>query len=319
MRLVSRWRIWTLLAASVVPVACTPPEPRPAVVQAQAGPARPEFLPGPLPGMRFVALPAGTFQMGSSESEILHWKQKPPVSFMAEFGFTVHQWPEWLAGESPRHAVTLDAFQLMTTEVTQAQWQAVMGANPAVFKGDDLPVVNVSWLDAQAFISALDARDPGHRYRLPTEAEWEYACRAGSAGRWCCGDESAPLGDFAWFWRNCGDSLLAGNWSSQRIRANHGGLHPVGLKQPNAWGLHDMHGNAFEWCQDWFDAYDASARTNPAGPASGARRVLRGGSWRGSALHLRCAVRGRRDPAVALDHLGFRLCRTPVAGTRTGP
>lgn len=311
MRPVTRLRIWTLILAGVVLAACTPPEPRPAAAPAQAAPAAPALQVGPLPGMVFAALPAGTFQMGSDTAEIRFWQQKPPVAFMAEFGFTVHEWPEWLAGESPRHAVTLDAFQLMTTEVTQAQWRAVMGRNPSGIPGDSLPVVNVSWLDAQAFSAELDKRDPAHRYRLPSEAEWEYACRAGSSGRWCCGDEPATLGDYAWFWRNSGDNALDGKWSDQRIRANHGRLHAVGSRRPNVWGLHDMHGNALEWCGDWYAAYGDSARANPVGPPQGARRVLRGGGWRGAALHLRSAVRGRRDPAAALDHLGFRLVRTP--------
>jgi formylglycine-generating enzyme required for sulfatase activity len=223
---------------------------------------------GPLPGMRFVALPGGTFTMGSPASEAGRYADEVP------------------------HQVTLSPFAIMTTEVTQAQWQAVMGTNPSIYKGADRPVESVSWHDVQEFIRQLNRRDPGHDYRLPTEAEWEYACRAGSTGRWCFGDDEGRLGEYAWYAANAG-----------------GETRKVALKRPNAWGLYDMHGNVWEWCSDWYGPYGSSVR-DPQGPGSGSYRVLRGGYWYSSAAALRCARRYSVTPSSAYNYIGFRLCRT---------
>jgi formylglycine-generating enzyme required for sulfatase activity len=223
---------------------------------------------GPLSGMRFVTLPAGTFQMGEPEAV------------------------QGNSGSGKQRMVSLSSFEMQTTEVTQAQWRIIMGTNPSKFKGDDRPVESVSWLDVQRFIKRLNQRDPGEGYRLPTEAEWEYACRAGSNGRWCFGDSQNSLPDFAWFDSN---SEVA--------------THPVGQKKPNAWGLHDLHGNVNEWCSDWFAGYSSFSTNNPHGAESGSYRVIRGGGWNSDAEALRCASRAYLVPSFSRRHLGFRLCR----------
>ncbi|MEN3333039.1 MAG: hypothetical protein V7641_2404 [Blastocatellia bacterium] len=212
----------------------------------------------------FVPLPAGEFMMGSENGS---------------------------AAEKPVHRVRLSRpFEMGKYEVTQAQWEAVMGNNPSYFKGSNRPVEQVSWHDVQEFIEKLNALNDGYVYRLPTEAEWEYACRAGSNG-----DYSGKLDAMAW----------CDNNSDQMS-------HPVGAKQPNAWGLYDMHGNVFEWCQDWYDNnYAESPSLDPQGPASGSFRVKRGGSWAFPAAFSRSAARDLYSPGYRFNFLGFRLVRTP--------
>jgi formylglycine-generating enzyme required for sulfatase activity len=182
--------------------------------------------------------------------------------------------------------------------VTNAQWQSVMGSVPSNWKDSDHPVEQVSWEDAVAFCTKLsampDERAVGREYRLPTEAEWEYACRAGSTTTYSFGDDESLLGDFAWF---------SSNSNAQ--------THPVGGKRPNAWGLHGMHGNVFEWCSDWSGDYPSGAATDPRGPSEGSIRVFRGGSWRHSAGGCRSADRFRGDPSGRSSLLGFRLALSP--------
>jgi formylglycine-generating enzyme required for sulfatase activity len=195
------------------------------------------------------------------------------------------------ADEKPVHRVRISRpFEMGKYEVTQAQWEAVTGSNPSYFKGADLPVERVSWDDAQQFIQKLNAQNDGHIYRLPTEAEWEYACRAGSTG-----DYAGNLDAMGWYDKNSGHKT-----------------NPVGQKQPNAWGLYDMHGNVWEWCQDWYgeNYYAQSPGADPQGPASGSGRVTRGGGWIGPAAHCRSAFR-IRNAAGFRYILGFRLARTP--------
>ena len=168
--------------------------------------------------------------------------------------------------------------------VTQEQWEDVMGSNPATSRGRRSPVETVSWDDCQEFIRKLNARFPHPGplpegegvFRLPTEAQWEYACRAGSTTRYCFGDDESGLGEYAWYDANSG-----------------GKTHPVGEKKPNAWGLYDMHGNVWEWCQDWYDGgyYAKSPTDDPTGPAAGSYRVIRGGSWFDPARGCRSADR----------------------------
>ena len=222
-------------------------------------------------GMHFKLIPAGTFMMGSS---------------LAEAGDE---------DEHPQHQVTLSQpFYLQTTPVTQGQWQQVMGDNPASFHecGEDCPVENVSWEEVQEFIKKLNQLEETDKYRLPTEAEWEYAGRAGTTGRFCCGDKETDLKNFAWYEAN-----------------SEGSTHPVGRLRPNAWGLYDMHGNVFEWCQDWFGEYPPGPVIDPQGPASGEHRVLRGGSWNSAAEDVRCAYRLRLNPSYRYQHEGFRVAR----------
>ena len=191
--------------------------------------------------------------------------------------------------ERPPHEVTLSrGFWIGTHPVTQAQWQGVMGSNPSTFKGADLPVETVSWDDCQRFLSKLNAQG-GEAFRLPTEAEWEYACRGGSTG-----ETHENLEASAWYWENSGKTT-----------------HPVGQKVPNAWGLYDMTGNVTEWCQDWYGkSYSsASPAVDPPGPPSGSSRVIRGGSFVHEAHRIRYAYRADAPPSTRGYDLGLRLVR----------
>lgn len=256
----------------------TTTEPTPLVVQKAADVAM-----GPLPSMpptdgktfisstlgaKFTLIPAGTFTMGSPSTEEGRY-----------------------AGEI-QHRVTISrSFYMQTTEVTQGQWRQVMGSNPSHFIscGDDCPVENISWNDVQEFIRKLNSREGKGKYRLPTEAEWEYAVRAGS--------EDARYGDIdsiAWYYRNANQKT-----------------HSVGQKRPNAWGLYDMLGNVKEWCQDWYGYYTANSVTDPEGPSSGSNRVVRGGAFDDSASSARAATRNDYIPdRGGYVTVGFRLLRT---------
>jgi len=220
-------------------------------------------------GMEFVLIPAGTFQMGSNDSDAYD-------------------------NEKPVHTVRItQPFYLGKYEVTQGQWQAVMGNNPSKFTGDpNRPVEHVSWDDVQEFVRRLNSREGGAMYRLPTEAEWEYAARAETTTRWSFGDDVGQLGRYAWHDQNAG-----------------GQTHPVGQLQPNSWGLYDMHGNVWEWVQDWYGGYASGTAVDPAGPSSGSIRVNRGGSWIDSARYCRSAPRIRGAPGDRIVYLGFRLLR----------
>ena len=192
--------------------------------------------------------------------------------------------------EKPVHRVTLtNNYYIGKYEVTQALWQTVMGSNPSRFKGDILPVESVSWNDCQDFISKLNSLT-GKRFRLPTEAEWEYAARGGKKNRGCQYSGSNTLGEAAWYTDNSGPKT-----------------HAVGTKQPNELGIYDMAGNVWEWCQDWYDSYSSSPQTNPTGAVSGSGRVDRGGSWGYSAGFCRSSCRGYVTPGDRYFNLGFRL------------
>ncbi len=190
-----------------------------------------------------------------------------------------------------------EGFYIHTTEVTQGQWEAVMGNNPSVFKtcGDDCPVENVSWNDVQAFIQRLNQMEGTDKYRLPSEAEWEYACRAGSTTSFYYGNDEAMLGEYAWYDKNCREQT-----------------HPVGRKKPNAWGLYDMHGNVWEWCQDWErEDYTSGHSVNTERPSSGSNRVLHGGGWGSLAERCRALYHFSLPPFGRHGSVGFRLARTP--------
>jgi formylglycine-generating enzyme required for sulfatase activity len=185
-------------------------------------------------------------------------------------------------------------------EVTQRQWEAVVGTNPSRFRGPNNPVDNVSWDDCQDFLKKLNekAATRGGEFRLPTEAEWEYACRAGSQTKWCFGDDPSRLKEYAWYLDNVHGAV-------------GGTTQPVGRKKANAWGLYDMHGNVREWCADWYDEkyYGSSPQEHPRGPSERSYRVGRGGSWCNNAGFCRSARRGGRGPSVRTHDLGFRLAR----------
>ena len=190
--------------------------------------------------------------------------------------------------EKPVHKVTLTkGYWLGKYEVTQAQWQSVMESNRSSFSGDDRPVENVSWNDCSEFVKKVNAVLGLDVVRLPTEAEWEYACRAGTTGDF---GGTGLLAEMGWYCDNSGRET-----------------HPVGQKKANNWGFHDMHGNVWEWCNDWFGDY-GNATTDPTGPASGVLRVLRGGSWRNFARYCRSAYRYRYTPDDRDSNGGFRLC-----------
>ncbi len=232
--------------------------------------------------LELVLIPAGDFMMGSPKSD----------DNAAE-------------DEKPQHRVGITrAFHLGKYPVTQEQWQAVMGSNPSHFHGPKNPVEKVSWDDCQKFLDKLTSKSAGASgvFMLPTEAQWEYACRATSATRYCFGDDESQLGEYAWYGGELGSKT-----------------RPVGQKEPNAWGLYDMHGNVWEWCQDWYDSQYYRKSYNrgrivdedPAGPATGSYRVCRGGGWAYAAAYCRSAFRFYFNPAIRINSLGFRVCAVP--------
>lgn len=205
--------------------------------------------------------------------------------------------------EGPQHEVTIGrGFYLGKCELTQGQWQQAMGTTPwvgwdNVEEGPDYPAPCLSWDDVQAFVHLLNEAAGDSLYRLPTEAEWEYACRAGSRATWSFGDDESRLGDYAWYRDN--------SWDLGEEYA-----HPTGTRLPNPWGLCDMHGNLWEWCGDWwYDSYPSSAQIDPAGPASGTARVMRGGNLHNKTRFTRSAMRGYAAPEYAAYNIGARLVR----------
>jgi formylglycine-generating enzyme required for sulfatase activity len=197
--------------------------------------------------------------------------------------------------EKPVHKVTLSDFYIGKFQVTQAQWKAIMGDNPSAFIGDDHLVEKVSWNDVQEFIKKLNEKT-GQKYRLPTEAEWEYAALGGQKSRGFKYAGSDNLNEVAWYDENSGSKT-----------------HPVGQKKPNELGLYDMSGNVYEWCADWYgsDYYKNSPKNNPTGPVNGSSRVMRGGSWYSRADRCRVSSRGSCTPDFRCYFIGFRLLRTP--------
>ena len=198
-----------------------------------------------------------------------------------------------------RQPVTLTRdFWLGKYEVTQAEYAALMGKNPSHFQGDsNRPVEKLSWFDAEAYCAAVSAREQqagrlpaGYEYRLPTEAEWEYACRAGTTNWFSFGDDALAADAFAWTLENSESTT-----------------HPIGLKRPNSWGLCDMHGNVWEWCRDWFAPYSTNPVVDPVGPATGKFKVFRGGGWNQEIQFARAANRFMMSPSNGIYFVGFRL------------
>jgi formylglycine-generating enzyme required for sulfatase activity len=213
-------------------------------------------------GMEVVLVPAGTYSMGAQ------------------------------GARQGRQVTISQPFYLGKYAVTQAQWLAIMGTNPSRFPGADHPVESVSWDDVQEFIRTLNAREGSSKYRLPTEAEWEYAVRAGANTAYCFGRDARRLDAYAWYAANA-----------------RGRTHPVGQRQPNAWGLYDMHGNVWEWVQDWYGSYPAAPGSDPQGPATGSHRVRRGGGWHSDAHECSAAYRSIVKAGDCYSTLGFRLLR----------
>jgi len=248
-------------------------------------------------GMKLVLVPKGTFTMGlpvdQSDDQRNGWPPDP--------------WPPNI-----QHEVTLTRdYFLGAFQVTQAQYEQIMGNNPSFFQGDRVswrvretppkegvdscnhPVETISWYDAVEFCRKLselpEEKAAGRVYRLPTEAEWEYACRAGSRGEFCFGDDPKSVGDYAWVGWRTGSTFL------------------VGHKKPNAWGLYDMHGNVWEWCHDRYDKYPKEAVTDPTGPEEGSSIVIRGGSWFSGEVVCRSGFRSYYPPSCTYISLGFRV------------
>jgi len=256
-----------------------------------------------------VRIQGGTFTMGSPASE-----------------------PERYDDEGPRRQVTVSGFYMGKYEVTQREYQEITGTNPSNFKGDNLPVENVSWYDAVEYCNKRSQKEgltPAYTinksrkdtnntseydeekwtvtwnrnangYRLPTEAEWEYACRAGTTAPFSTGNNITTSqanynGDYP--------------YNNNAKGTNRGKTTPVGSFASNGWGLYDMHGNVWEWCWDWYDNYASSAQTDPVGASSGSGRVIRGGSWNNDGRFVRSAIRGNSTPSGRHDGLGFRLVR----------
>ena len=243
----------------------------------------PKGAPSPMPpkgdvktnqlAMKFVYISAGDFMMGTPNGA-----------------------PGKRSDEAYHKVVLTKGYYLATTEVTQVQWKQVMGDEPSRFHGDEnRPVENVSWTDALAFCKKLGAMDK-KTYRLPTEAEWEYACRAGSKEQYAGGDEKS-VSEMAWFGKNADKTT-----------------HPIGKKNPNAWGLYDMQGNVMEWCSDRFAAYKDGEATDPnseVSPDERAPRVIRGGSWQRGMNEMRSAHRFQTNPKKRDDEIGFRVVMEP--------
>ncbi len=206
-----------------------------------------------------------------------------------QMGATSEQGSDTYDREKPIRRVTLSGYYIGETEVTQALWQAVMGNNPSNFKGNSLPVESVSWSDCQEFIRKLNAQT-GQRFRLPSEAEWEFAARGGKNSRGYKYSGSNTVKSVAWY---------AGNSNSS--------THPVKTKQANELGLYDMSGNVWEWCQDWYGKYSSNAQTNPTGPTTGSNRVMRGGNWDSDAGNCRVSYRDLSTPSYRYSRLGLRL------------
>ncbi len=255
------------------PADSSPESPAP---ESAAAPKRPESLREPISGMEFVWIESGCFSMGSPEVEIGREDD-----------------------ESPMHELCLDGFWMGKYEVTQGQWQQVMGENPSFFTPVKIgeialthPVERVSWLVVQQFLETLNEQSDNVTYRLPSEAEWEYAARAGSDTMYSFGNDLDKLKDHAWYSQNSNNKT-----------------HPVGQGTPNAWGLYDMHGNVWEWCQDWYknDYYAESPPKNPPGPASAEARVLRGGAWDSDSANCRSADRSWRAPDGWYIDFGVRI------------
>ena len=263
-------------------------------------------------GISMVSIPGGTFRMGSRLSaeevkkkfggDVDPYKVEHPVHTVTLDGF-----------EMSAHAITVDVYRKFVdttgykTDVERGEganifngskWEQKSDAhwrNPYYSQSDDYPVTCVSWNDAKAFCEWLSS-ETGNNFSMPTEAEWEYACRAGTETIFYTGNNESVLARAGWYIENSGKKT-----------------HPVGQKEPNAWGLYDMHGNIWEWCNDWYDEnyYSSSPSTNPSGPAAGSRRVIRGGCWFSNAGFCRSASRSGDPPVPTYSDLGFRVVRRP--------
>lgn len=302
----------SLAACSQESVSQTESENPPVESGSVSSETSPTSAPVSEPTEGFVLIEGGTFQMGSPDSE------------------------PWRSADETQHTVTVSDFYISPYELTQAEYEAVMGENPSNFSGEDLPVENVSWLDAVAYCNARSEQEnltPAYTidgtnvtwnreadgYRLPTEAEWEYACRAGTETPF--NTENSPSAEEVNYYGHY-PYEIEGNYFSQGNLETQPGIYrettvAVGSFEPNALGLYDMHGNVSEWVWDYYGAYPAKEQTDPTGPETGALRVYRGGGWNDFAKNMRSAYRATLEPELMSFNIGIRLVRNAVAGSGT--
>jgi formylglycine-generating enzyme required for sulfatase activity len=282
-RQVSTFAVVVFVALSSLAVA-TAAEPKEADSKTKSPPKELTVDLGKGAKLDLVSIPAGEFMMGSPDSD-----------------------KDADTDEKPQHRVRITKpFYMGKYLISQEQWEAVMGRNPSKFKGPKNPVEQVSWEDCQKFLGKLNAKvgSGAGKFQLPSEAQWEHACRAGSKTRYCFGDDASKLGDYAWYEKNSDDKT-----------------HPAGEKKPNTWGLYDVHGNVWEWCQDCYEDgyYKESPADDPTGAATGSGRVIRGGSWCGPAGACRPAYRGGILPGIRSDLQGFRVSLVPADAAAPKP
>jgi len=238
-------------------------------------------------GMEFVKIPAGSFMMGKDIKECA--KDDPKLSY-----------DECMEGiytdEAPAHKVTLEAFYMATKEVTRAQYEKVMELKPSIKRLADHPAVHISWDDAKHFVARLNRLEKTNKYALPSEAQWEYAARAGTTTEYSFGDDVDRLDEYGWYFAN-----------------SDAQTHKVGLKKPNPWGLYDMHGNVYEWCEDWYVSDYNTAPRDGSANMRGARshKVIRGGSWFFLPAALRSAKRNTGFTNYGNNNIGIRLIALP--------
>ena len=263
----------------------------------------------PVTAMEFLWVPGGSFQMGQTEPEKEY--------LIKEMGRDKYE--KYCANELPRHRVCIDGFWMGKYEVTNAQYRCFKSGHDSKsykghsLNGDKQPVVEISWEDVVAYVDWLSVKS-NRKFRLPTEAEWEYACRAGTATVCFWGDDASPACRYA----NVGDQTAQREWPTWRVFDCEDGFKvtaPVGSFQPNSFGLYDMLGNVWEWCSDWFgeNYYKDSPEQNPQGFASGIYRIARGSSWDNPPRYVRSASRNKRKPVNRGYHIGFRLVSQKLA------
>ena len=256
-------------------------KPKPAVTKPKPA-AKPKAKTKPAPRRNSTSHSGSTVSLSAELNKLIN-------NMVYVSGGTFIMGGDESSDQTPTHSVTLSSYYICKYEVTQALWRAVMGSNPSKFKGDNLPVEQVSWNDCQTFINRLNSYT-GRNFRLPTEAEWEFAARGGNYSRHYKYSSSNYISDVAWYCDNSGNRT-----------------HPVGTKQANELGLYDMSGNVWEWCSDWYGSYSSYSQSNPTGATSGFGRVERGGNWCGLARYCCSSHRSYYAPGNSFDGLGLRL------------
>ena len=256
-------------------------KPKPAVTKPKPA-AKPKAKTKPAPRRNSTSHSGSTVSLSAELNKLIN-------NMVYVSGGTFIMGGDESSDQTPTHSVTLSSYYICKYEVTQALWRAVMGSNPSKFKGDNLPVEQVSWNDCQTFINRLNSYT-GRNFRLPTEAEWEFAARGGNYSRHYKYSGSNYISDVAWYCDNSGNRT-----------------HPVSTKQANELGLYDMSGNVWEWCSDWYGSYSSYSQSNPTGATSGFGRVERGGNWCGLARYCCSSHRSYYAPGNSFDDLGLRL------------